>query len=231
VNHRFFETAGMPEQHVEYIQGGCLFDKVCLPPIQFDLQTLLMVDVQANAGDFYGVADQCQALLELGERLLTAELPLRRLIIRPHPHWSDLNLESLQSLARKYSSRCELSHPAWPLEDDLRRSSAAVGIFSGILTVASAWGLPAFFLKTDQGFMTEDLACFANGQIFSPEDAFRQISKVIVDREDYEKARAFTLRNAREYYANGTNLNLSASFFQRLLQSKPAPDHPGKTLQ
>ncbi len=231
VNHRFFDAARVPERPVEYIQGGCLFDKVCNPPNQYDLQTLLMVDVQANAGDFYGVADQCQALLELAERLLNAELPLCCLIIRPHPHWSDLNLESLQAFARKYSSRCELSHPAWPLEDDLRRSSVTVGIFSGILTVASAWGLPTFFLKTDQGFMTEDLACFANGQILSPEGAFRQISEVITDREAYAEARAVALQNARRYYANGANLDLSASFFEPLLRKDPSPRGSGRSLQ
>ncbi len=231
VNSRFFQAAKMPEPSVEYIQGGCLFDKVCVPPDQFGLQTLLMVDVQANPGDFYGVASQCQALLDLAERLLAEDSPLRRLIIRPHPHWSDLNLESLQALARKYSARCELSHPGWPLEDDLRRSSAAVGIFSGILTVASAWGLPAYFLMTDQGYMTQDLACFADDQILSPEDAFGQISRVITDRETYAEARAVALQNARKYYANGANLDLSASFFEPLLRKDPRPRRSGRSLQ
>jgi hypothetical protein len=67
----------------------------------------------------------------------------------PMPHFSEP------------STRCELSHPAWSLEDDLRRSSAVVGILSGVLTVASACGLPTFFLETEQGFTNADLACFS----------------------------------------------------------------------
>jgi hypothetical protein len=226
VNHRFFEAAKMPELPVEYVQGGCLIDNVYVPPDQFDFKTLLMVDVQVNPGDFYGIASQCQALLQLAERLLTAELPLRRLIIRPHPYWSELDLESAQSIVRKHPARCELSHPAWSVEDDLRRSSAAVGIFSGILTVASACGLPTFFLKTEQGFRTEDLACFAAGQTLLPEDAFRQIGTIMTDRQAYAHARQVALENAREYYANGANLDFSASFFERLLQNVTTPNQP-----
>ena len=88
-----------------------------------------MVDVPApdGQGDFYGFETQCQALLQLAERLLAAGPPLRRLVIRPHPFWNNLNLESCQRLVREHPTRCELSHPAWSLEDDLRRSSVVAG--------------------------------------------------------------------------------------------------------
>jgi hypothetical protein len=231
LNRRFFQSAGMAEPNVEYVRGGSLIDKIEVYPNQFDLQTLLMVDVQVNTGDFYGVARQCQELMRLAERLLTADLPLRRLIIRPHPHWSDLELESLQRLVRDHSARCELSHPAWSLEDDLRRSSAAVGIFSGVLTVASACGLPTFFLQTEQGYMTEDLACFASGQMLLPEDAFREIGKILSDQGAYAESRDIALGNAREYYENGTNLDFSASFFERLLQKGCGTNQPELSTQ
>ncbi len=49
-----------------------------------------MVDVPPAPGDFYGLESQGHALMQLAERLLTAELPLRRVVIRPHPYWSNL---------------------------------------------------------------------------------------------------------------------------------------------
>jgi hypothetical protein len=220
VNREFFRAAQLPESPVSYLNGGCLYDTIIALPDQFDHQTLLMVDVPTHRGqsNFYDLESQCQALLHLAERLLAADLPLSRLIIRPHPYWSDLDFEACQRIVRRHSSRCELSHPAWSLEDDLRRSSAVVGIFSGVLTVASACGLPTIFLQTEQGYTTGDLACFSPRQTLLPDAAFYEISKLLTDRRAYAEAREEALRHGREYYANGANLDLNAKFFERLLQ-------------
>jgi hypothetical protein len=221
VNRRFFQAAGMPEPPVEYVNGGSLFDTVIALPDQFAHQTLLMVDVPNAPGDFHGTDSQCRALMQLAERLLASDLPLRRLVIRPHPYWTNLDFEACQRLVREHSTRCELSHPVWSLEDDLRRSSVVVGIFSGVLTVASACGLPTVFLETEQGFRTGDLACFSPRQTLLPGAAFCEIGRILTDRQAYAEARTEALRNAREYYANGTNLDLSATFFERLLRDEP----------
>ena len=212
----------MAEPLVEYVHGGCSFDTLTVLPDQFAHQTLLMVDVPTGQGDFYGLESQCRVLLQLADRLLTANLPLRRLVIRPHPYWNNLEFEDCKLLIRKHPTRCELSHPAWTLEDDLRRSSAAVGICSGVLTLASACGLPTIFLKTDQGYTTGDLACFSGHQTLLPDDAFCVIGNILSDRHAYAEARRHALRNAHEYYANGANLDLSAAFFERLLRKEPA---------
>ena len=221
MNHKFFQAAGVSEPSVEYIGGGCLFDKILDLPDQFDNQTLLMVDVPAAQSDFYGVESQCEVLLQLAEKLLASDLPLRRLVIRPHPYWSNLDLEACQRLVREHSTRCELSHPVWSLEDDLRRSSAVVGIFSGALTVASACGLPAIFLQTEQGYTTGDLACFSPRQTLLPDAAFCAIGKLLTNRQAYAEARIEALRNAREYYTNGVNVELNATFFERVLRIEP----------
>jgi hypothetical protein len=220
MNRAFFQAAGMPEPPVEYVSGGSLIDTITALPDQFDRQTLLMVDepTDYDQGGFYGLESQCQALLDLAKRLLDADLTLRRLIIRPHPFWNDMDFTACQRLVREHSDRCELSHPAWSLEDDLRRSSIVMGIFSGVLTVASACGLPAVFLQTEQGYSTGDLACFSPRQILLPDAAFRAISRILGDRQAYAEAQTEALRNAREYYADGTNLNLNGAFFERLLR-------------
>ncbi len=225
-NKRFFQAAGMPETSTEYVHGGCLYDTITPLPSQFDQRSLLIVDVPMAQDDFYGTESQCQALLQLAEKLLASPLPLRRIIIRPHPYWSNLDFEACQRLAREYSTRCELSHPAWSLEDDMRRSSAVVGIFSGVLTVAAACGLPTVFLETEDGYQTGDLACFSPHQTLLPNAAFFQIGRLVTDRNAYAEAREEALQNAREYYEDGANVNLDAKFFSGLLRTRSLTNEP-----
>jgi hypothetical protein len=222
MNRRFFQAVGMPEPPVEYVNGGSLIDEVIDLPDQFERQTLLLVDVPVVAGDFYGVQSQCDALLELAERLLNSDAPLRRVIIRPHPYWNNLDLDACQRLARQHPGRCELSHPSWSLEDDLRRSSVIAGIFSGVLAAASACGLPAIFLETENGYTSGEFACFSPQQTLLPEAAFRRIVELLTDGHAFAKARMEVLKNAREYFANRASIDTSAAFFARLLQPKTA---------
>jgi hypothetical protein len=225
-NSRFFQKSGVPEPRVDFVKGGCLFDRIFELPDQFGFQTLLMVDVPGPQDDFYGIESQSQALIQLADRLLTANL-LRRLLIRPHPFWSDLDFSACQRLVREHPDRCELSHPVWSLEDDLRRSSAVVGIFSGVLTVSSTCGLPTIFLQTEQGYTTGDLACFAPGQTLLPDAAFCEISRIMTDRQAYAVARVVAQQNGREYYAEGANADLNATFFENLLQTQSPISRPG----
>ncbi len=218
LNARFFEAVDLPVPLVSYVHGGSLFDRICHLDDQFANATLLMVDYPTAQAEFYGVQKQTEALIQLGEAFLAKGKPSWRLIIRPHPFWSDLNLESCLGLARRFPQRCEISHPARPLDDDLRRSSAAVGIFSGVLTVASASGLPGYFLKTPGGFETGDLACFERDQILAPDQALEQIQKILQDHEAYLEARTVALRNGRTYYAGGANLALDEAFFRSIIE-------------
>jgi hypothetical protein len=75
-------------------------------------------------------------------------------------------------------------------------------------------------LQTEQGFATADLACFSQGQMFKLDAAFSEISKILTDGRAYADARSNALRNAREYYADGTNLDLSGAFFERILRTE-----------
>jgi hypothetical protein len=109
----------------------------------------------------------------------------------------------------------------WSLEDDLRRASVVVGIASGVLTAASACGLPAIFLRTEQGFKIRDLECFSPEQMLLPDEAFREVSRLLTDRETYAEARKVAMRNASEYYTNGANAVLDGAFFTRLLSNEP----------
>jgi len=229
-NRRFFDAVGKPEPRIDYFPAGSLFDTLLPLPDQFSLQTVLIIDLHSVPTDPFGTKEQTQALLQMAKDLLAAKLSLRHLVIRPHPHWSNFDLEACLKLAREHRDVCELSHPIWSLEDDLRRSSVVVGIASGVLTVASACGLPAIFLQTEHGFRTRDLACFSPAQTLSPEAAFREVSRLLTKPESYAEARKVALRNGSEYYARGANAVLDGAFFTRLLSDTPmrnaARDHP-----
>ena len=221
MNRRFFDAVGLPEPSVDYVSAGSLFDTILPLSDQFSLQTVLLIDLHTIQDDGWGNREQAEALLQLAEKLLGAKLPLRRVVIRPHPQWSDLDLGACLRLVREHRDVCELSHPAWSLEDDLRRSSIVIGIWSGVLTIASASGLPTIFLQTEQGFTTRDLACFSPAQTLLPDAAFREISKLLSEPQSYAEARRVALRNASEYYANGANAALDGPFFERLLGDEP----------
>jgi hypothetical protein len=220
-NRRFFAAVEMPEPPVEFCSAGSLFDVVVRHPNQFALQSVLFIDFHSSPGDPWGTAQEVQGLSELAEKLLTARLPLRRLLIRPHPHWSNLDLGSCLKVIRARPEVCELSHPVLSLEHDMSRCSIVVGIGSGVLTVASAAGLPTIFLRTERGFKDRDLECFSPAQTLLPDAAFREVSRLLTDSESYAEARQVAMRNASHYYANGANAALDGAFFTRLLDNQP----------
>jgi hypothetical protein len=218
MNRSFFQAVGQDTPAVEFVPGGSLFDTVLNLPDQFSKGTLLVIDEPLGPGDYYGIGSQREAILHLVEKLLNSSTS-PRVIIRPHPHWDSLGLDAWKEIVLRHPNQCEISHATWTLEDDLSRSSAVVGIFSGALTIAAASGLPTFFIETGQGYATEDLACFRDGQILPPDGAFGEIRRVLSNESAFAVARETALTNARNYYANGANLDLSAAFFKRLLDN------------
>jgi len=216
-NRRFSDAVRSPKRPAEYIPAGSLFDVITKLPDQFSLQSLLLVDSHSVARDPWGTGKEAIALVDLAERVLKAKLPLKRLIIRPHPHWTSHDLSACLRLGREYRDVCELSHPVWPLEDDLGRATMVAGIASGVLTVASASGLPTIFLRTEGGFRIQDLECFAPEQTLLPDEAFRRISQLLTDHDAYAEARETAMRNAGNYYEKGANAVLNGAFFTSLL--------------
>ena len=220
-NRRFFDAVGTPEPAVDYVCAGSLFDVVPHLQNQFSVRSLLLIDSHSASGDPWGTRAEARELLHLAEKLLSASLPLTRLIIRPHPHWHGHDLAACLRLVREHRDVCELSHPVWPLEDDLRRASVVVGIASGVLTVASASGLPTIFLRTEQGFKIRDLECFSPAQTLLPDAVFREVSRLLTDSQAYAEARRVATCNASKYYAGGANAALDGAFFTRLLCNEP----------
>jgi hypothetical protein len=222
MNRSFFQAVGKVEPPVDCIPGGSLFDQLLSLPNQYAKCSVLLLD-DSDPNGFYGLDLQRRGGMHLARLLLQSGDPPRRVIIRLHPYTINVDLEPWKQLVRDYPYSCELSHTAWTLEDDLARASVVVGNTSGALTVAAASGLPTYFLETDC-YATEDLACFRPGQTFPPDDAQREIRRILTDPQAYADARIIALRNAREYYANGENLRLNGAFFERMLRDLPVSD-------
>jgi hypothetical protein len=59
-----------------------------------------------------------------------------------------------------------------------------------------------------------------------PDAAFCEIRKILTDRQAYAEAQTEALKNAREYYADSTDVKLDGTFFERLLRDKPVSSTP-----
>ena len=220
MNRAFHDAVGLPEPCVKFVPGGSLYDIILDLPNQFDRHSLLVIDDPDPSG-FYGLDIHHRGVLRAVEKILRESVPLRRVIVRPHPFMGNLDLEPWKQLVRDFPDSCEISSSAWTLEDDLKRVSVVIGSTSGALTVASACGLPTIYVGTDS-FATGDLECFLQGQSFLPDDASRAINQVLNDPDAYAVARGLSLKNAREYYEKGSNLEMDGAFVDRLLNESSA---------
>lgn len=180
-----------------YIPVGSLFDEIHTVPEGFDCRTILLID-QYNAGacSFYGLEEPFRRLpevvLAVAQRVAGA-----RIILRLHP-----SQQQVPEWVKDASANIVISQGV-PLHEDLARSTLAVGLFSGALTVAAASGVPTFFLWEPGWFYTPDLSCFANGNFVSAEEFVERAVACLISQQAYQRERQLAMHNAEGYYAGG----------------------------
>lgn len=197
----FAQETGRAVTCTDYAPVGSLIDPVLPLENNFERRTVLVVDQSTGWADaFYDLAAQNAALQQLVARLCAAEGgPACRVVIRPHP--LGRTLAFWKELAARHPARCVISQPKErSFADDLRRSSVAVGLFSGALTTAAASGLPAYFLDVPGGYRTPDLACFEATQFLSPDALFSEISRLCRDEAFYCGAQTRSRAAAAAYH-------------------------------
>ncbi|GIV17796.1 MAG: hypothetical protein KatS3mg022_3231 [Armatimonadota bacterium] len=86
-----------------------------------------------------------------------------------------------------------------PLLEDLKRSTVALGLFSGALTVAAACGVPTFLLWEDGWFYTPDLECYEEVFVDRTEAA-GQITAAVVWRQHYTLWQTRSICASEQYY-------------------------------
>lgn len=213
-------TGWRPVCH-DYVPVGSLFDPILNLSHNFSQKTVLILDQSTRwANHLYGLAEQTAALIRLVTLLCQQSQGLHKVVIRPHPAANDIG--HWQQLANQFPQRCEISPAAQSLSADLGRAAIAVSLFSGAAVVAAASGLPSFFLKTANGYFTQDLAC-CEPQFLTVEELLPIIEQLCTHEAEYQRWQQRCRQNASAYYANNQMCQFEPELMQTILAPRSRP--------
>jgi len=152
-------SVGAPRICQDLVASGSLTDPVLSSAGSPSGPVLIIDSGEGFAPRFLGVAEAYASLEATARRLAAAGVPV---MVRAHPRggarrWKGLPVSTGRALA-----------------DDLRGASAVIGLFSTVLPVAAASGLPTLFLWKPGWFATPDLAPFAPHRV-APEDVVERL--------------------------------------------------------
>ena len=199
----------------DYVPVGSLFDPILDLSDNFRQRTVLVLDQSTRwANHLYGLEEQTTALIRLVTLLCEATEGLHQVVIRPHPASTDS--QQWQRLAAQFPQRCVISPPTQSLADDLGRAAIAISLFSGASVIAAASGLPSFFLKTADGYYTQDLAC-CDDQFLDVESLRHTIERLCTDEETYRIWQHRCRQNASAYYAKNQVCQFGPELMQKIL--------------
>lgn len=210
----FSKTTGITKFCKEFIPGGSLIDEISLLPSQQQLSTLLVID-QSNpdSAKYYGIEFELDALLQTVRNFLE-QSNVRKVLIRPHR--TNKTLEGWLDLIKEFPHRIEISHQLVNLELDIKRSSIAIGLFSGALTTCAACGLPTFFLWEPGWYYTPDLSCFKDCFV-NREQAVNTLNQVASSQEKYTEMRKLSIHSASNYHHNLKLCNFEVTLIDSLI--------------
>ena len=198
----------------DFCEVGQITDEIKIQENNFPKRSVLIIDQTVKTWgsiEFYGLEKQIEAT----ERLITAILDLQELykvIVRPHP---DAEISPFwQEALDIYPDKFEISHPHYPLTDDVNKSSIAVGLFSGGLITCASSGLPTYFLTHPEGFFTPDIDCFKSPFICDEKTMLTEIKKLLSDEEYYLLQRKKCLLRSERYYKNNQRTNIDSKFIK-----------------
>ena len=213
------EATGQPVQCTNYVPTGSLIDPIENPEPAFEAGTLLVIGQFTDwATDYYGLHDQKAALFSLLRRLLTDTETVAKVVVRPHPAASDA--KTWEPLRTDFPQQVVFSDAhERPISYDFRRASAVLGLFSGALATAAAWGRPTFFLSDPNGFHTPDLAPFS-GQSAPAASLVDRVRSTLENRSTYHREAHQAYEAASDYYCDGKSASFSPSFVDALMNSQ-----------
>ncbi len=211
----FADATGRGSVCTDYVPVGSLFDPILDLSDNFSQRTVLVLDQSTRwANHLYGLEEQTTALIRLVTLLCESTEGVRQVVIRPHPASTDS--QQWQRLADQFPARCKISPTTQSLADDLGRASATVSLFSGASVTAAASGLPSFFLKTANGYYTQDLAC-CDRQFLDVESLRHTLAQLCIDAETYRTWQHRCRQNASAYYAKNQVCQFDPELMQKIL--------------
>lgn len=196
IDAQFGQQTGTLPFARRFVPAGSLFDEIEDVGDTFHHRSLLVIDQDNPAARrFYGLDDALAGLHEIVARC-AREIEGITVIYRLHPSAKRVP-EWVQAIQQECGS-VQVSQGV-PLLEDLKRSTVALGLFSGALTIAAACGVPTFFLWEEGWFYTPDLGCYEE-MFVERSEAMRTITAVIDSWQDYILWQAKGRNSSGQYY-------------------------------
>jgi hypothetical protein len=182
----------------DIVSIGSLLDPIAPREAAAASGDILVIDSgEGFARNFFGIAEEFSALESAAGVLSKMCAPRRSLVVRAHPRGG---AGRWRRVARRFGGRIKVS-TGRPLAEDLRSAALVVGLFSTVLPVAAACGLPVFFLWKPGWFFTPDLAAFAPDHFADPDALPARAFELLKSESLYRRASRSAQAAAEQYFA------------------------------
>jgi hypothetical protein len=194
--------------------AGSLVDVILPRTPRAAAGSILVIDSgDGFAPRFFGVGEQFAALAAAVCTLAQQESGDHRVVVRAHPRGG---AGRWRSLVKTLRGNVKIS-TGRPLADDLAAASLVVGLFSTVLPVAAASGLPILILWKPGWFFTPDLAPFVPNHFVTPEALPGHIRELSSDGMRYKQAQQSALAAAAQYFAGLRRCEFEPEMIEALL--------------
>jgi len=182
--------------------------------------SVLIVDQGSDWTDrHFGCGEEQRTSLELAARTLADRSRMvDRVVVRPHPFGN--TLARWNALADANRDRIVISPPGRPIEAELGAASIVLGLFSTLLPVAAASGIPTLFVWSPGWFSTPDLAPF-HASFVAPERCPEVVDGLLAGAEAYSAAQGAALAAGASYFAGRRTCAFEHDLVKRLLAALP----------
>jgi len=194
--------------------AGSLVDTILPRTPRTAAGPILIIDSgDGFAPRFFGVGEQYAALAAAVCTLAQQASGNHRVVVRTHPRGG---AGRWRSLVKTLPGNVEIS-TGRPLADDLAAASLVVGLFSTVLPVAAASGVPIVLLWKPGWFFTPDLAPFVPNHFVTPEALPGRIRELLTDGMRYDQAQQSALAAAAQYFAGLRRCEFEPELIETLL--------------
>jgi hypothetical protein len=212
-------ATGRPRICQDVVEGGSLVDPIGALPRAGARErgVVLVVDQTSHWVERYlgGGSDQFTALERAVGVLAARSSRATRIVIRPHPTYDAAAL--WDRVSRNAGARVAISPARRTLGEDLASSSLVLGLFSAVLPIAAASGVPTMFLSRPGWFSTPDLAPF-HPLAVDPAVLPARVDALLGEEAAYVEWADRGRCAAESYFLNGRTCSFGADLLARLYE-------------
>lgn len=214
LDERFAAPTRRPRVCQDIMAAGALVDTILPRMPRAAGGPILIIDSgDGFAPRFFGAGEQFAVLEAVVRTLAQQAVGGHRVVVRAHPRGG---AGRWRRLARTLPGNVEIS-TGRPLADDLVVASLVIGLFSTVLPVAAASGLPILILWKPGWFFTPDLAQFVPNHFVTPEALPERLRELSTDGVRYEQACQSALAAAAQYFSGLRRCEFEPELIEALL--------------